>query len=120
MPNDAIQTESINRTTARHYTWGENCDGWHLVADEKLSVIEECMPPGTSEVRHYHEKAQQVFYVLSGEAMMELEGRQISLSTGSGIHIRPGNRHQIRNLSSSPVRFLVVSEPPSHGDRVVE
>jgi mannose-6-phosphate isomerase-like protein (cupin superfamily) len=30
----------------------------------------------------------------------------------------PGQRHQIRNPSSSPVRLLVISHPRSHGDRV--
>jgi len=75
---------------------------------------------GTSEVRHHHEKAQQFFFILLGAASMEIEGETISLSAGEGVHIPPGRRHQIRNESSNPVRFLVISQPPSHGDSVVE
>ena len=37
----------------------------------------------------------------------------------SGIHVASGVRHQIRNVSKQPVRFLVISQPASHGDRVV-
>jgi mannose-6-phosphate isomerase-like protein (cupin superfamily) len=112
--------KSISRETAEHYTWGNGCDGWHLVKSPSLSVIEERMPPGTSEVRHYHQRAQQFFFILSGAASMEIEGETIRLSAGEGVHILPGRRHQIRNDSGDPVRFIVVSQPHSHGDRVVE
>ncbi|WP_375468011.1 hypothetical protein [uncultured Nostoc sp.] len=46
----------INKDTADHYLWGNNCDGWHLVKQLELSVIHELMPPGTFEVRHYHQR----------------------------------------------------------------
>ena len=110
----------ISRRTAEHYTWGEVCDGWHLVRDAVLSVIEESMPPGSQEVRHYHHKAQQFFYILSGEATMEVNAETLRLRAGEGIRILPGTRHRILNESSEPVRFLVISQPPSHGDRVNE
>jgi hypothetical protein len=34
----------ISRDHAEHYVWGTRCDGWHLVRESCLSVIEECMP----------------------------------------------------------------------------
>jgi mannose-6-phosphate isomerase-like protein (cupin superfamily) len=111
---------SVSRENAEHYRWGDDCDGWHLVKDAHLSVIEELIPPGAAEVRHHHERAQQFFFVLVGEVLMEVEGEMTLVRAGSGIHVRPGTRHQIRNPSSTPARFLVVSQPPSHGDRVDE
>ena len=59
---------------AEHYKWGQNCDGWHLLKSNDLSVIQENMPPQTAEVLHYHEKTQQVFYILSGIASFEIDG----------------------------------------------
>lgn len=59
----------ISRENAPHYIWGDHCDGWHLLKECNLSVIEERMPSGTGEVRHFHRKAQQFFYVLSGQAI---------------------------------------------------
>ncbi|HTZ84390.1 MAG TPA: cupin domain-containing protein, partial [Candidatus Acidoferrales bacterium] len=105
---------------AEHYRWGVDCDGWHLVRDKNLSVIEEFMPPGAAEVRHYHARAQQFFYILNGEVLMEVNGEIFLIPAGGGIRILPGTRHQIRNPSSTAVRFLVVSQPPSHGDRIDE
>ena len=111
---------AVSRDNAQHYRWGNDCDGWHLVKDKQLTVIEEFMPPGAAEIRHYHERAQQFFYILTGEVLMEINGENMLIPAGSGVRILPGTRHQVRNPSSSPVRFLVVSQPPSHGDRIDE
>lgn len=112
-----VRSGAVNRENAQHYRWGDDCDGWHLVKDHHLSVIEEMMPTGTAEVRHLHQQAQQFFYVLAGEILMEIEGELTLLRAGSGIRVMPGRRHQVRNPSSSAARFLVISQPPSHGDR---
>ncbi len=118
--SSSIRPGSVSRGNAEHYRWGNDCDGWHLVKDEQLSVIEEFMPPGAAEIRHHHQRAQQFFYILAGEALLEMEGQTTLLPAGSGIRVPAGARHQIRNPSSSPVRFLVISQPPSHGDRIDE
>jgi mannose-6-phosphate isomerase-like protein (cupin superfamily) len=110
----------VSRENAEHYRWGIDCDAWYLVNDEQLSVIEEFMPPGAAEIRHHHSKAQQFFYIVSGEVLMEVEGETVLLGAGSGIRVLPGKKHQIRNPSSVPVRFLVISHPRSHGDRIDE
>jgi mannose-6-phosphate isomerase-like protein (cupin superfamily) len=111
---------AVSRENAEHYRWGNDCDAWYLVNEEQLSVIEEFMPPGAAEIRHHHTKAQQFFYIVSGEVLMEVEGETTLLAGGSGIRVMPGKHHQIRNPSSGPVRFLVISQPRSHGDRINE
>ena len=110
-------TVPISTTSAEHYTWGAGCDGWHLVRTENLSVIQERMPPGTSEVRHRHLRARQFFYVLSGQLEVEVEGTTHRLEDGMGLEIAPGAMHQVRNHGTGDVMFLVISQPPSHGDR---
>ncbi len=108
----------VDTRTAQHYSWGSGCDGWHLVQTPTLSVIEERMPPGTSEIRHYHRKASQFFYVLQGTLSIEIGGNEFVLSPGQGVHVNAGELHQVRNLATIDAEFLVVSNPPSHGDRV--
>ena len=103
---------------AEHYTWGANCDGWPLLRSDSLSVIEERMPPGTSEQLHYHERAQQVFYILSGTANFEVEGELKTVNANQSIHIKPNTKHRIINDEDADLHFLVISEPKSHGDRV--
>ena len=108
-----------SKETAEHYSWGDRCDGWHLVKHPDLSVIQERMPPRTSEVRHFHNRARQFFYILSGKAVMEIDGREIRLVARQGLHIEPRIPHQMKNESDEDVHFLVISQPASHGDREV-
>ena len=113
-----MKETAISRATAEHYSWGQDCDGWHLVKDAALSVIEELMPPGSSEVLHSHRSAQQFFFVLSGQVTMQVEHEELRLQAGEGLHILSRVRHRISNRSGEAARFLVISQPPSHGDRV--
>ncbi len=112
-----MDISSISKATAEHYIWGKHCDGWHLVKNPQLSVIQERMPADTAEVRHFHHHAQQFFYILAGEAVMEVGGSPIVLTAGEGIWIPAGTSHQMRNDSGDEVHFLVISHPCSHGDR---
>lgn len=108
----------ISKHNGEHYTWGDGCDGWHLVRQPGLSVIHERMPPGTSEVRHYHDHARQLFFVLSGTATLEVAGERELLGPQQGCEVPPGVPHQMFNLSDRDVEFLVISQPPTRGDRV--
>ena len=108
----------ISTKNAEHFIWGDNCDGWHLLLSDNLSVIQERMPPGTSEQLHYHERAQQVFYILSGTATFEIEGEIKPVEASQSISILPGSKHRIWNDRDSDLHFLVISEPKTRGDRI--
>lgn len=75
------------------------------------------MPLGTTEIFHFHHKAQQFFYILTGTATFELDGKTIEVNAHEGLHIKPKQQHKITNNGIVDLTFLVVSEPPSHGDR---
>ncbi|WP_187429566.1 hypothetical protein ROLI_040450 [Roseobacter fucihabitans] len=108
----------LNRQSAPHYTWGEVCEGWRLMGTLGLSVIEERMPPNAEEVRHFHQEAHQLFYVIEGELSMEVEGEMHRLTPNDALPVLPQQAHQARNDSQSDVRFLVISAPGADGDRV--
>lgn len=110
--------KKITRETSEHYNWATVCDGWHFLQRDDLSVIAEKMPPHTCEARHYHNKSRQFFYILSGQAVMRFEQEDVTLEAGSGIEIAPLEVHQMTNLSDQVLEFLMISMPPSHGDKV--
>lgn len=120
----------VSTLNADHYYWGDGADGWHLVKSRALSVIQERLPVGGGEVLHKHHQAEQFFYVLLGCLSINvftdenLGGQQagaaqqtIELLAGEGVHIPAGVYHQISNTGEQDVHFLVVSTPPSHGDK---
>lgn len=111
--------QAVSRVEAEHYAWGSDSDGWHLLRDPRLSVIEEKMPPGACEVMHFHRHAQQFFYVLAGTALFHVNGEEIRVQPNQGLHIPAGTLHRVVNVSTGFLEFIVISQPPSHGDRVV-
>lgn len=111
-------TAPTSISSAIHYLWGDGCDGWHLLQAGHLSVIQEHIPPGKTELRHYHAQSHQFFYILEGEATMRLAEGEVVLKKGEGLEIPPGVPHQFCNFSAAGVDFLVISAPPAHADRV--
>ena len=110
-------TMKLSKQNTKHYFWGEKCSGWHLVQSQDLHIIEELMPPNTSETKHYHHFAQQFFYILKGIATFEIEDKTYEINEREGVHILPNIRHQIKNLTDQNLDFLVISQPTTRGDK---
>src|SRR5664280_1413270 len=113
-----MASAKVSASNAEHYNWGTNCEAWYFVRTPELNIIEERMASGTSEIAHHHVHARQFFFVLAGELTMMLEGKDFVLNPGEGLEIAPGELHQAINRGPGAVRFLVTSQPPSHGDRI--
>ena len=99
--------------TAEHYTWGERCDGWHLLRSEALSVIQERMPLNTSEAVHFHSQSQQLFYILS--VPLHLLCISYTIKAQECLHVAPRQHHNIANLGKEDLHFLVISRAYSAG-----
>jgi mannose-6-phosphate isomerase-like protein (cupin superfamily) len=108
MPDNSVP---IDRSTAEHYTWGTVCDGWHFLKGADLSVIQERVPPGAGEIRHFHSRARQCFYVLAGTATLEFTSHAVNFGPGQGVHMPPNLEHRLCNRSTEDVVFLVISSP---------
>ncbi|MEM8851854.1 MAG: cupin domain-containing protein [Pseudomonadota bacterium] len=107
----------ISPADAPHYIWGTGCDGWRLCDLPNLSVIEERMPPGSAETRHVHDRAHQVFRVLSGTLTMLGPAGPVRIAEGQALSVPPDVPHQARNDGSEDARFLVISAPSTRHDR---
>jgi mannose-6-phosphate isomerase-like protein (cupin superfamily) len=110
-------TQVSDTSTAEHYTWGGICDGWHLLKHPDLSVIQERVPPGSGEIKHYHSQARQYFFVLRGTATLEFSDTSVTFAAGQGVHVPPKTHHRFVNASDEDVLFLVISSPTTAGDR---
>jgi mannose-6-phosphate isomerase-like protein (cupin superfamily) len=102
----------------KHSQWGSDCDGWSLVDEDGLSVKQELMPGGTKEVKHYHQTAQQFFYILKGTATFEIEDSILEINEGEGLYIEAGKKHRISNASSEDLEFILCSQPSTKKDRI--
>ncbi len=106
-----------SKNNSAHYIWGSGCDSWILNDSQNLSVKQEVMPSGTAEKLHFHEKAEQFFYILKGEAVFYINEEKFSVKAGESITILPKSKHYISNESEDNLEFLVISNPSTNDDR---
>ena len=78
----------------------------------------EIMPPATSETPHIHARANQFFYVLSGELTVRFVDAEIVASAGQGVSVPAGVAHQAINDGAERVEFLAIAGPSNAGDRI--
>ena len=83
-----------------------------------LAVVAESMPPGTAEIAHRHERANQFFFVLSGELTIVFDHEEVRVKAQSGISVPAGAVHQARNDGRVSVTFLAIAGPSNVGDRI--
>jgi mannose-6-phosphate isomerase-like protein (cupin superfamily) len=84
----------------------ESCGSKNI--DYRVSVYQ---PRGYVEV-HNHRIQEQVYHILDGEALMEIEGERTVVRKDDVIFIPPGVRHAIYNTGMTDLRFIVVTSPP--------
>jgi mannose-6-phosphate isomerase-like protein (cupin superfamily) len=107
-----------SKNNSEHYIWGDNCDSWILNNSENLSVKQEKMLSGTSEKLHFHNNAEQFFYILKGEAVFYIEEEKFQVKEGESISVLPQSEHYISNESADDLEFLVISSPSTNNDRI--
>jgi len=78
----------------------------------KHSVAEIVIPPGKSSLCHYHNVAEETFYVLRGEGRLRVDDEELDLSPGQACLIEPSEIHQVFNVGDDELVFLAVSSPP--------
>lgn len=108
----------ISTKTAPHFFWGNHCEGWWLKKNGHFTVICEIMPKGSSEKRHFHRETEQFFYILEGTLSIELDDVVHHLQQNESIAVMSRIKHKVFNQSDQHVKFLVISSPDSHEDRV--
>ncbi len=110
--------EKITLDNAEQYRWGKAGIGWLLSNSEDITVAERQLSPGVKEIRHYHRRSWQFFYVLSGSGTMNIADDEVELSRNESIEVDAMRPHQFSNTGEVPLRYLVISMPNSYEDRV--
>ncbi len=87
---------------------------------ERQSLAEAVVPVGGETHEHYHATSEEIYFMLSGEAEMWVEGETFRVRQGDSVALLPGNRHKIRNTGNTELVFLCICVPPyEHEDTVI-
>lgn len=81
------------------------------------SIAEATVPAGTSTLLHRHNVTEEIYHILSGCGLMNLENKFIEVEEGDSVCIHPGTSHNIKNTGSVELRILCCCSPAySHED----
>ena len=79
--------------------WGEE----HWIVNASYCGKKLVLREGYRCSVHYHQVKDEVFYVLSGRVLMEVDGAPRVLQPGMKQHIRPGEKHRFTGLEESEI-----------------
>ncbi|MCJ7620776.1 MAG: cupin domain-containing protein, partial [Anaerolineae bacterium] len=65
------------------------------------------VPPRTKQRLHFHREQTEVFYVLEGQAVIELAGEEFLARPGDAFVCSPGDHHSLWNRSDEGFRLVV-------------
>lgn len=68
-------------------------------------------PPSGYVAPHIHNIQEQIYYILQGEALVDLEGVETIVGPWTVIHIPPGVSHAIYNTGMIDLQLVVVTLP---------
>ena len=84
---------------------------------QNQSLAEATLEAGQSTQRHYHGRLEEIYFIVEGEGVMELDGDVAPVRPGDAILIPPGAWHQITANATNRLRLLCCCAPPySHDD----
>jgi len=76
--------------------------------DYRISLYQ----PGGFVKPHRHKRQEQIYHILEGEGLLDIEGRQQVVGPESVVFIPPGVEHAIYNTGLVDLRFIVVTALP--------
>lgn len=98
----------------RYQTWGPK----YLFRGPRMEWGILILNPGNSLGAHYHNKVEETFYLLEGEAQLIVEGCEHTVREGDAFRLEPGERHNLLNKSASRVRAVFIKCPYEPEDKV--
>lgn len=81
-----------------------------------LTVLETRNAPGFGPPLHRHREAE-VFRVLEGRYLYEVDGRRMEAGTGDVVSVPGGAAHAFINITDKPARQLVMMLPGMDAQR---
>ncbi|MFF1381832.1 cupin domain-containing protein [Streptomyces sp. NPDC058308] len=94
--------------------WKMLMNGMHLEGEwncVEYVVIE----PGGSVGEHVHLRTEEIYYIVSGQAVVTMDGEEIAVRAGDLVTTPIGSAHSIANRSDEDMHFFVTEVFPGHG-----
>jgi len=92
----------------------------NVQGNQQQSLAEAIVKPGEKTLLHYHEKSEELYYILQGTGEMQLGDETFTVNMGDTICIPSGSQHCIENTGDYDLKILCCCAPAySHADTVI-
>jgi mannose-6-phosphate isomerase-like protein (cupin superfamily) len=85
------------------YSFFEKADGFKQVFRKRV------LHPGAA-IGYHLQKEDEVYYILSGEGMMQMNGKEFPVKPGDAILTRPGSSHGLKQTGKDDLALIIVYE----------
>ena len=100
--------KSIQRHLTEVPPWAETCGQIRPLLDEKDGAAAEVHHLEITDARlHYHERTDEIYYILGGTGRMALDDEEIELREGLVVYVPRGVKHR----AWGDLKVLVVCIP---------
>jgi quercetin dioxygenase-like cupin family protein len=77
----------------------------------QLTVMMGITPPKAGPPLHRHSREDESFYVLEGEYLFEVDGKQFHAGPGTFAFLPRGTAHTFQNVTDKPAKLLIITQP---------
>ena len=98
----------LRRDVAEAVPWAETCGQIRPLIEERDGAAAEVHHLEITDAKlHYHERTDEIYYVLGGQGWMEMDGSKIVLHEGVVVYLQRGIKHK----AWGQLKVLVVCLP---------
>jgi mannose-6-phosphate isomerase-like protein (cupin superfamily) len=114
-----LKIQQLDRAEAFTTKDGSTIRELHHTAAQSLA--EATLEPGEATERHYHRASEEIYFVVKGSGLMEVDGDSQHIRPGDAVLIPAGAWHTLENDGNSELRILCCCAPAySHDDTYFE
>ncbi|MDW6023468.1 quercetin 2,3-dioxygenase [Mesorhizobium sp. BAC0120] len=77
----------------------------------QMGVFEAVAAPDSGPPRHVHQREDETFYILSGEAIFWLDGETRTVGPGDVVFAPRGKPHTFHVIGPNPARWVTILTP---------
>jgi len=90
-----------------------------VLATERFRMLIHCWPPGFGHPKHYHPRADEIWYVLEGQVKVIFDDGPAGVAgPGSVLFTKKGTAHDIVAIGKDPLVMIVFVTPNEPDDEV--
>lgn len=77
-----------------------------------LSIAQAVLRPGAASLPHVLHGSLEIYYILSGEGIMTINGEEAHIREGQVVYIPPSAVQSLKNTCARNLVFLAIVSPP--------